>query len=238
MNTTADYDDSDDRADPQPPPTMISGKWVLIAVLILSVGGAGFGWLWNYNAQRAPREFWGYHAWVLIARGPVVKARVIAPEPAPTPEKPLVPWYEKLVVVPQGLVEGARYIVASEVAVDKAPGISLADQSTSLREALGYHRSYLWESKAAELQPPTWRYVLEFSDPQHTLGLVPPPGLLPSATGTGPKPSEPPAPAAVILFDAECKFVRLQSVDKPAALDPRTAEQFRKFFAATFPDVK
>ncbi|MGC3971543.1 MAG: hypothetical protein QM775_30630 [Pirellulales bacterium] len=149
-----------------------------------------------------------------------------------------MPWYDKLVIVPLNPADGARYVVAEQKSVAKSPGFSIAEQSTSLREALGYHRSYLWDSKAADLKPPVWRYSLTFDDPEHTLSLGPPPNLLPTATGTGPQPSEPPPPGVTLLFDAQCNFVRLQYVDKPATLDPRTAEQFRKFFAAEFPGVK
>ena len=35
---------------------------------------------------------------------------------------------------------------------------------------------------------------------------------------------------ATLLFDAECRFVRVPAVDKPTMLQPSVAEQFKKFF--------
>jgi hypothetical protein len=234
-----DADPPNDSGDPLPPPRMLSGKWILSGVLILSVGAAAFGWLWTYNNQRRPREYWGYYAWVLIGRGQYVTAVKLDPEPAPQAGKPLKAWYDKLLVVPLDPTDGDRYVVVDERRVEKSPGLSIGDQSSSLREALAFHRSFLWDSKAAELQRPKWRYALTFSDEQ----AAAPPQPVASATAApsaSPTPSatyvasQPPPKSVTILFDAECRFVRPQIVDHPMALDPRTAEQFNKFFETTF----
>ena len=237
----AENDDleSDDAA-PLPPPRMISGKLVILIVLALGIGGAATGWLWIYNQQRQPRDFWGYHAWVMLARAPVVTALKLDPEPATAPGKQRAEWYEGLVVVPRDPADGARYVVAAMERVEKSPGLSLADQSTSLREALGFERSFLWGSKAGELQEPVWRYGLVFADEAS------PAPAASSATATATATASPSATAApklpprsvTILFDADCKFARLQDVDKTAVLHPSVAEQFQKFFATTFPTKK
>lgn len=219
-----------------PPPWMISGKLVILIVLALGIGGAATGWLWIYNQQRMPREFWGYHAWVMLARAPVVTALKLDPEPAVAPGKQRAEWYEGLVVVPLDPAEGARYVVAAMERVEKSPGLSLADQSTSLREALGFHRSFQWESKAGALQQPVWRYGLVFAEEAS------PAPTAASATATATATAGPSATAApklpprsvTILFDADCKFARLQDVDKTAVLHPSVSEQFQKFFATTF----
>lgn len=240
-----DDPDSDDGA-PLPPPRMISGKLVISIVLALGIGGAATGWLWIYNQQRMPREFWGYHAWVMLARAPVVTALKLDPEPAVAPGKQRAEWYEGLVVVPRDPADGARYVVAALEHVEKSPGLSLADQSTSLREALGFHRSFQWESKAGDLQEPVWRYGLVFAEEASPT----PAAASATATATataGPRATASPSATAAtklpprsvtIFFDADCKFARLQDVDKTAVLHPSVAEQFQKFFVTTFSTKK
>ncbi|MBA4020016.1 MAG: hypothetical protein C0483_22855 [Pirellula sp.] len=238
---------NDDDNEPEatlPPPRMVSGKLVILIVCILGIGGAATGWLWTYNQQRMPREFWGYQAWVMLARAPVVTALQLDPEPAAAPGTPRAEWYEGLVVVPLDPADGARYVVAKLERVEKSPGLSLADQSTSLREALGFHRSFLWDSKAGELQEPVWRYGLVFADEAPpappaasataTATATASPSTTPSATAA---PKLPPK-SVTILFDADCKFVRLQDVDKTVVLHPSVGEQFQKFFATMFPAKK
>lgn len=231
MSGWNDDSESDEAATP---PRMISGKLVIFVVLAIGIGGAATGWLWIYNQQRMPRDFWGYHAWVMLARAPVVTALKLDPEPAVTPGTQRAEWYEGLVVVPLDPVDGARYVVAAMERVEKSPGLSLADQSTSLREALGFHRSFQWESKAGELQEPVWRYGLVFADE-----VSPAPAVASATATTAPGPSASAAPrlpprSVTILFDADCQFARLQDVDKTTVLHPSVSEQFRKFFATTF----
>ncbi|MCE9606472.1 MAG: hypothetical protein K8U03_16380 [Planctomycetia bacterium] len=226
--TRIDADQDPEEPDVAPyQPQLISGKWVMIVVAAVSFFGAAFGWLWIYDAQRRPRDFWGPRSWKLMGLAPVVRARSLMPELPAADGKPHPDDYDGLVVVHYDPGEAARFVVEQEKRVENEPGLSIATQSASLREALTNHRSYNWDSKAAALQRPKWRYALLFSE--RTEAEVAKPEELTSGKPLG-------NPTATLLFDADCRFVRLPLVDKAISLQPSIAEQFRKFFRTQFPE--
>lgn len=236
-------------AEPSAAPPMISGKWVILVVAGLGIFGSAFGWLWLYNAQRRPREYWGTGAWLAIGQSKRVDAVLLAPEQPAADGKPQPVWYDGLVVVPLNPRDAERYVVAERKPVENAPGFSLDKQSSSLREALAHHRSFQWDSKAAIVQRPVWRYALSFYQDRDVAppapAAPPTPTAVPAPESSSPAtavPEEPPFDAGpinvTILFDADCKFVRPQVVDKPMSLEPGIAEQFRRFFTTTFPSPR
>lgn len=217
--------DDDDRTAEEPiapyQPTLVSGKWVLLFVGAVSIAGAAFGWLWTYDAQRGPRDFWGIETWKLIGRAPVIRAERLVPETPATDGATKPAFYPGLVVVLYDPGESSRYVVEDSKRVENEPGLSYANQSASLREALANYRSYDWDSKAATLQRPAWRYALVFlSKTEAQLAAEKP------VIDGVPVPN----PQATLLFDADCRFVRVPSNDKPIVLRPTVAEQFKKFF--------
>lgn len=229
MNRTDDSQhDDDDGDEPIAPyqPQLVSGKWVMIVIAAISIFGAAFGWLWTYDAQRRPRDFWGVKSWRLMGVGPVVRAELLAPEKPPTDGKPRPAYYDGLVVVHYDPGDAGRFVVEREKRVENEPGLSIETQSASLREALANHRSYNWESKAAALQRPVWRYALAFSE--RTDAEIAKDDELRSGKPIGNM-------TATLLFDADCRFVRVPNVDKPIVLQPSIAEQFRRFFQVQFP---
>lgn len=209
-------------------PQLISGKWVIVVVGAISLFGAAFGWLYTYDAQRMPRDFWGIRTWKLIGLGPEVTAQRLVPEPASADGKPKPAAYDGLLVVHYDPGEPVRFVVEAAKRVENRPGISIADQSASLREALANHRSYDWNSKAAALQRPVWRYALVFT------------GEVDKVDEGDEKKAEPghqwPHATATLLFNADCRFVRVPNVDKPIELQPSVAEQFKKFFHIEVPE--
>lgn len=225
-NPTPDADDDAPAAPYQP--TLISGKWVILVVGAISIAGAAFGWLWTYDAQRRPRDFWGIETWKMIGTSRAIRAERLVPEVPGADGKPKLADYEGLVVVRYEPSDAGRYVVETSKRVENEPGLSYANQSASLREALANHRSYDWNSKAATLQRPNWRYALVFSkfdDAQlveETARLEKEKKNVPGIPTANPE--------ATLLFDADCRFVRVPAVDKPIMLQPTVAEQFKKFF--------
>jgi len=225
MNSTADDNSPDDEPIAPYQPKLISGKWVILVVGAISLAGSAFGWLWTYDAQRRPRDFWGIHTWKLIARAEVVRAERLVPEPPSADGQPKPADYDGLVVVHYDPSESGRYVVEATKRVENEPGLSIALQSSSLREALANHRSFNWDSKAATLQRPVWRYALAFTEKTDEK----------LAEESAKEPNRiVPNPTATLLFDADCRFVRVPTVDKPVVLHPSVAEQFKKFFEAQF----
>lgn len=211
-------------------PTLVSGKLVILVVGAISIAGAAFGWLWTYDAQRRPRDFWGIDTWKLIGLSTSISAERIVPEPPAPDGKPKPADYEGLIVVRYEPSEAGRYVVEASKRVENEPGLSLDNQSASLREALANNRSYIWDSKAATLQRPSWRYALvlrTFDEAQLAAETEKRRRENKSIPGI-PTPN----PQATLLFDAECRFVRVPSVDKPIELQPSVAELFKKFFEA------
>lgn len=233
MNSTADNSSPDGNStngEPVAPyqPKLISGKWVILVVGAISLAGSAFGWLWTYDAQRRPRDFWGIHTWKLMGRAEVVRAERLVPEPPSADGKPKPAYYDGLLVVHYDPSEAGRYVIEQTKRVETEPGLSLATQSSSLREALVNHRSYNWDSKGATLQRPVWRYALAFTEKTDEK----------AAEEAAKDPERPMTnPTATLLFDADCRFVRVPSVDKPVVLQASVAEQFKKFFQAQFVDV-
>lgn len=237
MNDDSPTTNPDDDGEPAVPyqPTLISGKWVILVVGAISIAGAAFGWLWTYDAQRGPRDFWGIETWKLIGRSKSIRAERLVPEPPAADGSPKPAYYEGLIVVIYDPGESSRYVVESSKRVENEPGLSLSNQSASLREALANFRSYDWDSKAATLQRPAWRYALTFRtyDEQQLVEqeakLAKQGNVIPGIPIANPE--------ATLLFDADCRFVRVPSNDKPIVLRPTVAEQFKRFFETQLADT-
>lgn len=226
--------DADEPGVPPYQPTLISGKWVILVVGAISIAGAAFGWLYTYDAQRRPRDFWGIETWMMIGTSHVIRAERLVPETPNADGKPKPADYDGLVVVRYEPSDAGRYVVETSKRVENEPGLSYANQSGSLREALANHRSYNWDSKAAALQRPSWRYALVFTKfdeaqlAEETARLEREKQIVPGIPTANPK--------ATLLFDADCRFVRVPAVDKPIMLQPTVAEQFKKFFTTQLPE--
>ncbi len=181
------------------------GKLVIVFILAVALGAAGFSLWHHYRGQHRVLDFWGASTAVLIAEAPQVDvlrlgaARSIdaqeesdPPSGAADDEKP-----------PEAAVEfgGSAWSVESSHEALAARGVG------NLRRALVLDTTFDWHGPPAA-QAPRWQYALEINDGRRW---------------------------ATVLFDFESRSVALTGGKKTALLDPAANEDFRAFFAEQFP---
>jgi hypothetical protein len=146
-------DDIDAGAAP-PSMTFISGRVFVILIAAIGLLGAASAWLYLYDQQRVPREFWGFESPRIFMQAPTVTALLIKPEAPNVPQKK--PYYDELY-----LVDAARYVVVKKVDISKREDLN------ALRRALIDHDSF--DSGKKIFKEPEWRFGLIFED--DTTGL-------------------------------------------------------------------
>jgi hypothetical protein len=142
---------------PAPAPTAddggiyVSGKLVIITVVVLAVLGAGFSWWYRYSSTRHATRFWGGENARLIRDAKhvhLIRVGPMGPVHVHDPNAAFADHYH----VPDGLVG-----VVDRREVTQAPGL------IHLRNELVMDRSY--ESHTGVLAPASeWQYGLEFRD--------------------------------------------------------------------------
>ncbi len=204
-SSTESFGDIGPRATPTLP------GWVVIVVLgVIGFLGAGGAWLYHLSTQRRPVDFWGYDSHRIVATAPNVIVSLIEPEPKfPEPKT----WHDGLFIVGED-----RYAVVDQKPAEKFAGFERTGDA-ALRRYLRHDDSYDWQSLV--LTRPTWRYALSFAQTDKMY------------EGTDHEEDRP--FSFTLVFDAECKYVRLQMVDKTAILQPPIAAEFARMFRKAFP---
>lgn len=207
-----DFSNSTDAppSDLHPQPPTLPGWLVIVVVGVIGFLGAGGAWLYHLSTQRRPVDFWGFDSHRIAATAPSVIVSLLEPEPkVPQPKM----WHDGLFMIGED-----RYLVIDQKEAQKRPGFDL-EADASLRRYLRHDDSYDWQSLV--LTRPTWRYALSFAQTDKMY------------QGTDHEEDRP--FSFTLVFDADCRFVRLQMVDKTAVLQPPIAAEFARLFRAAFP---
>lgn len=200
--------------DQSPPPPTVPGWLVIVVLLVIAFLAAGGAWLYHLSTQRRPVDYWGFDSHRIMADADTVMASMIEREPPPKTRE----WHDSLFMIGE-----ERYVVDAQKSAKDYPGFKLEkDQPTPLlRKLLREDDSYDWDGEF--VVQPTWHYALSF----HKMEMM--------YKGTDHEEMRP--FSFTLVFDAECRYVRLQMVDnKTAVLKPHVAAEFAKFFRTTFPD--
>lgn len=108
------------------------------------------------------------------------------------------------------MIDELRFVVVKKKDISKNEGLP------RIREALNNYRNY--QQSSSQWSSPNWRFALEFhfkSEDPHMLGDY----------------------TAMIVFDADCKLGRPQSVNKVISTDAMSAE-LTAYFEGIFPEAK
>jgi hypothetical protein len=208
---TADLELAGFEANDAPPPTMISGKLVVSVVAALGVIGAAAGWLYHYDRQRLPREFWGFESPRIFTEAQHVTALLVKPEEVSTEPKPA--WYPE-----SYLIDGKRYVVVKKIEVTDRPEMRMGGEpgpagKPTVRQLLVDHRNF--DPRQKRWKEPEWRFGLIFENHQESTGA---------------------RYTASIVFDSDAKLGRPQSVDKAISTVPMSAALL-EFFHGVFPEA-
>jgi len=140
--------------------SLIQGKWVILAIVALALGGAGVSWVYYARLQERPLALWGSEAGTLILRATQARAYRIAPatsreghEPDDSPGRI------------RFTIGGQLFTATAEHDVSHAPGFS------HIRQSLIHDRSFAWDEGPCD-EAPQWKYALEFSESGHIVWLA------------------------------------------------------------------
>lgn len=157
--------DSDVNADASPPEvrmTTASGRYAIIAIAVLAIGGALFNWTYQRELHRRSLELWGAELARLIVQAPEVEAMRLTPADA-SDAAPAADEQPAEIIS----VDGGAWRVVDRVRIEtpsQAPG------STHLRRSLVNDKSFDWEAAGDDCQP-DWQYAVRFreGDTEQTL---------------------------------------------------------------------
>lgn len=124
-----------------------SGKYAILAILLLGVAAAVGSQLYYKNLQERPMALWGKEPALLFAKAPLASAMLLVPAEGKRSIAPL----ERI------MVGGEHFGVLDEHQVAGRPGLS------HIRQALLNDNSFDW-SEAKKDCKPEWKYALEFSN--------------------------------------------------------------------------
>jgi hypothetical protein len=181
------------------------GKLVIVFILAVALGAAGFSLWHHYRGQHQSLDFWGASTAVLIAEAPHVEVLQLgAARPLDTQEDsdPLGGAADdgKPPEAAVAFGDSAWSVEASHEAIE-------ARGATNLRRALVLDTTFDWHTPSTA-PTPKWQYALEVNN-----------GRL----------------WATVLFDFDSHCVALAGGKKTALLDPAANEDFRAFFTEQFP---
>ena len=134
----------------------ISGKVVIIGVLVVAIAGAAASWIFRYNATHEAAAFWGADPARIIRDAPAIELLKLAP--GTTSDSPVKEKEIELL--------GERYAIAARIDVSSAHGM------THLRNALLEDRSFDSFNLVFEPAPHRWRWALCFRDGQQSATIL------------------------------------------------------------------
>ncbi|MBL9124616.1 MAG: hypothetical protein JNG90_13355 [Planctomycetaceae bacterium] len=139
-----------------------SGKYAIIVIGTLAIGGALFNWWYQRELHRRALDFWGPETSRLIVQAPQVEAWRLAPESSP----------EAAARQPDAAGEAPARIAVGErawVVIDRQE-ISTPTQapgSSHVRRSLVNDQGFDWSDTADPCQT-DWQYALRFEDGPRT----------------------------------------------------------------------
>ena len=126
-----------------------SGKYAIIAIATLAIGGALFNWWYQRDLHRKSLEFWGAARARLIVQAPQVEAlRLTTSDEQTTASDDRIEF------------GGKSWTIVERRSIDtptQAPG------SSHVRRSLVNDKSFAWDEPADSCQP-VWQYALRFRD--------------------------------------------------------------------------
>jgi hypothetical protein len=134
--------------------TTASGRYAIIAIAVLAIGGATFNWWYQRDLRRRSLDMWGAPLARLIVQAPEVEAMLLAP--AGSGAAPQADAEDGNTIT----IDGDQWIVIDRARIDtpeQAPG------STHVRRSLVNDRSFVWDQPVEDCRP-DWRYALFFRD--------------------------------------------------------------------------
>ncbi len=138
-----------------------SGKYAIIAIATLAIGGALFNWWYQRDLHRRSLEFWGASRARLIVQAPEVEAlRLVRSVAASTPPLEGEPAQE----TEQIEIGGQVWKIIERRRIDtptQAPG------SSHVRSSLVNDKSIAWNEPRESCQP-DWQYGLRFREKDQT----------------------------------------------------------------------
>jgi hypothetical protein len=146
---------TDEMAETSPPPRLVSGKYVILALLALGAVAAAASWTNYALVQRRPMRFWGTQTARLIAQAPRVEALRLEPATA-----------SKAEAESEQLAVGAQQLLVEEKhAITGRPGLG------HVRTALINTKSF---GPTVDMisDVPAWHYALRFTDGEQTATIV------------------------------------------------------------------
>ena len=126
---------------------LVSGRWAILAVVVVALAGSVGGFWYHASLQRRPLAFWGTATARLILQAPKVDALWLAPTLASAAAEG-----------DETLARGdERWAIVEVADISRAPGLS------HLRQALVHDRSFVWND-AARRAVPRWDRALRFGE--------------------------------------------------------------------------
>lgn len=133
-------------------PKHLGSKLILLAVLAMSLAGAGGGWWYQQSLQRRPLQLWGHEAATLMLRAPTVELWRLKPVTEGKPAAIRI------------AAQGDAFEAGKRIDVSRAPGF------LHLRHSLLSDYSFDWLESASDKHD--WRYALRFADNERTATVL------------------------------------------------------------------
>jgi hypothetical protein len=133
-------------------PKHLASKLMLLAMLAISLAGAGGGWWYQQSLQRRPIQLWGHEAATLMLRAPTVELWRL---------KPVINGEPASIRI---TAQGDAFEADKRIDVSRAPGF------LHLRHSLLSDYSFDWSDSASGKRD--WRYALRFADKERTATVL------------------------------------------------------------------
>lgn len=137
-----------DAAETPVPLSTYSGRYAIVAIAVLAIGGAAFNWWYHRDLHRRSLEFWSVPIAQLIVEAPEAEALRIERADERSEETDTLS------------IDGQTWNIVDRQRIDspaQAPG------SSHVRGSLVNDKSFDWETPADDCQP-DWQYAIRFRD--------------------------------------------------------------------------
>jgi hypothetical protein len=135
-------------------PRDISGRWIALAIVVLTLAGAVSS-IWHHHvSSNAAQEFLGTGGMVLVTQSPRAELLVLVPNATTTP-----------VTANDSITIGGR-----EMRIARRHDLTAARGMLNLRHALRQDASYEFDAVVA-LDPP-WTFAIRLADDERSLTLA------------------------------------------------------------------